>query len=107
MEAEAERLTRGADFLGLVLQVNASYFPVWAPLEKLDALPNGLSRVVDTGRVGMFGQSAGGITAAQDMYEDQRIKAGIDLDGTLDSTRNRTERTSCRWPCTGSIARSL
>jgi dienelactone hydrolase len=53
-------------------------------LDQLDALPGGLSRVVDTARVGMFGQSAGGITAAQGMYEDRRIKAGIDLDGTLE-----------------------
>lgn len=53
-------------------------------LDRLDALPGGLSRVVDTARVGMFGQSAGGITAAQGMYEDRRIKAGIDLDGTLE-----------------------
>jgi hypothetical protein len=53
-------------------------------LDRLDALPGGLSRVVDPARVGMFGQSAGGITAAQGMYEDRRIKAGIDLDGTLE-----------------------
>ena len=44
IEGPAERLTRGEDFLGLhlcvpsrglVLQVNAFNFPVWAPLEKL------------------------------------------------------------------------
>lgn len=52
-------------------------------LDRLDALPGGLSRVVDPTRVGMFGQSAGGITTAQGMYEDRRIRAGIDqlLDG--------------------------
>ncbi|MBD9725385.1 phenylacetic acid degradation bifunctional protein PaaZ [Streptomyces caniscabiei] len=44
VEGPAERLARGADFLGvhllspspgLMLQVNAFNFPVWAPLEKL------------------------------------------------------------------------
>jgi dienelactone hydrolase len=53
-------------------------------LDQLAALPGRLSRIVDPHRVGMFGQSAGGITAAQGMYEDPRIKAGIDLDGTLE-----------------------
>lgn len=53
-------------------------------LDRLAALPGGLSRVVDPARVGMFGQSAGGITAAEGMYEDRRISAGIDLDGTLE-----------------------
>lgn len=53
-------------------------------LDRLATLPSGLSRVVDLARVGMFGQSAGGITAAEGMYEDRRIKAGIDMDGTLE-----------------------
>jgi hypothetical protein len=53
-------------------------------LDRLASLPGGLSRVVDPHRVGMFGQSAGGITAAEGMHEDRRIKAGIDLDGTLE-----------------------
>lgn len=56
-------------------------------LDRLATLPGGLSRVVDPDRVGMFGQSAGGITAAQGMFEDRRIKAGIDLDGTLEYNR--------------------
>jgi hypothetical protein len=33
----------------------------------------------------MFGVSAGGFTTAQAMYEDPRIKAGIDIDGTVES----------------------
>jgi dienelactone hydrolase len=53
-------------------------------LDRLAALPHGLSRAADPHRVGMFGQSAGGFTAAQGMYEDRRIRAGIDLDGTLE-----------------------
>jgi hypothetical protein len=49
------------------------------------ALPPGLARRLDLRRVGMFGVSAGGFTAAQAMDEDPRIKAGIDLDGATDS----------------------
>lgn len=53
-------------------------------LDRLAALPLGLSTVVDPSRVGMFGQSGGGITAASAMFEDHRVRAGIDLDGTLE-----------------------
>lgn len=53
-------------------------------LDRLGTLPGGLAAVVDPHRVGAVGQSAGGITAAQGMYEDSRITAGIDLDGTLE-----------------------
>jgi predicted dienelactone hydrolase len=49
------------------------------------SLPAGLARRLDLDRVGMFGVSAGGFTAAQAMDEDPRIKAGIDLDGATDS----------------------
>jgi dienelactone hydrolase len=56
-------------------------------LDRLAALPDGLSRLVDPDRVGMFGQSAGGIAAAQGMFEDRRIRAGIDLDGSLEYNR--------------------
>jgi dienelactone hydrolase len=48
-------------------------------------LPPGLAAAVDPHRIGMFGVSAGGFTAAQAMYEDPRIKAGIDLDGATDT----------------------
>jgi hypothetical protein len=37
--------------------------------------------------VGMVGQSGGGFTAAQGMYEDGRIVAGVDMDGTLEFNR--------------------
>ncbi|MDX3642854.1 phenylacetic acid degradation bifunctional protein PaaZ [Streptomyces sp. MB09-02B] len=56
LEGPAERLARGEDFLGvhlvtpspgLMLQVNAFNFPVWAPLEKLaQALSAGLPSVI-------------------------------------------------------------
>lgn len=48
-------------------------------------LPEGLPGAMDLRRVGMFGVSAGGITTAEAMYSDARIKAGIDLDGNVDS----------------------
>ncbi|MEV8318288.1 hydrolase [Streptomyces sp. NPDC059900] len=54
-------------------------------LDRLGSLPNGLSKVVDQRRVGMFGQSAGGIAAAETMYEDGRVKAGLNMDGTLEN----------------------
>ncbi|WP_307840790.1 hypothetical protein [Streptomyces sp. GESEQ-4] len=53
-------------------------------VDQLGALPYGLSDVLDLRRIGMAGQSAGGFTAAQSMYEDRRIHAGVDLDGTLE-----------------------
>jgi platelet-activating factor acetylhydrolase isoform II len=48
-------------------------------------LPRGLPGAMDLRRVGMLGVSAGGITTAEAMYSDSRIKAGIDLDGNVDS----------------------
>jgi dienelactone hydrolase len=56
-------------------------------LDRLGTLPAGLSRMIDADRVGMVGQSAGGITAAEGMHEDSRIDAGVDLDGTLEFNR--------------------
>ena len=40
-------------------------------------------RGFDVSRTGAFGHSAGGITAAQAMLEDRRIRVGINLDGPL------------------------
>ncbi|MGW7077418.1 hypothetical protein [Streptomyces sp. NPDC054866] len=40
---------------------------------------------MDQKRVGMLGQSAGGIAAAETMYEDDRVKAGMNMDGTLEN----------------------
>lgn len=48
-------------------------------------IPPGLAGSLDLGRAGMFGVSAGGFTAAQAMYEDPRIRAGIDMDGNTES----------------------
>ena len=46
-------------------------------------LPAGLRGALRLSTVGMFGHSLGGATAAAAMLEDRRIKAGVDLDGTL------------------------
>lgn len=46
-------------------------------------LPRGLGRALDLGRVGMFGQSDGGSTTAHAIHADARIRAGVNLDGTL------------------------
>ncbi|MEU6112978.1 lipase [Streptomyces sp. NPDC047117] len=46
-------------------------------------LPEGLARILDLQRVGMYGHSGGGATAAEAMRVDRRIDAGINLDGTL------------------------
>ncbi len=46
-------------------------------------LPRGLGEVLDLTRIGAYGHSAGGITSADVMDVDRRVKAGIDMDGTL------------------------
>ncbi|GAA4262525.1 alpha/beta hydrolase family protein [Dactylosporangium darangshiense] len=45
-------------------------------------LPHALSEVFDLSRTGMLGHSLGGAAAAEAMYEDRRIRAGANLDGT-------------------------
>lgn len=47
-------------------------------------LPEHLGRALDLRRVGIYGHSAGGTTAAEAMYEDRRIQAAINLEGFLD-----------------------
>ncbi|MGW6023254.1 alpha/beta hydrolase [Streptomyces sp. NPDC055099] len=81
--AEAERNEALPALLRKVLDVRVadSKFVI----DRLGSLPNGLSKVVDRERIGMFGQSAGGIAAAETMYEDDRVKAGINMDGTLEN----------------------
>jgi dienelactone hydrolase len=48
-----------------------------------DQLPEGLAGALDPARVGVFGHSLGGATAAEAMTEDRRFRAGVNLDGTL------------------------
>ncbi|MGV9776263.1 alpha/beta hydrolase family protein [Streptosporangium sp. NPDC003464] len=51
----------------------------------LDRLPSvkGLAPAMDLSRVGVFGHSYGGDTAAEAMHADRRVDAGADLDGWL------------------------
>ncbi|MEV5510647.1 alpha/beta hydrolase family protein [Streptomyces orinoci] len=46
-------------------------------------LPPGLGAALDLRHIGMVGQSAGGFTALQTMHDDRRIKAAVNMDGTL------------------------
>jgi predicted dienelactone hydrolase len=53
-------------------------------LEQLDATPGTMwSQRLDLARLGVFGHSFGGATAAQVCQMDARCKAGIDIDGDL------------------------
>ncbi|WP_433268068.1 alpha/beta hydrolase family protein [Actinosynnema sp. CS-041913] len=46
-------------------------------------LPPGLQRAPDLRRTGMVGHCIGGFTAAEAMLLDQRIKAGVNMDGSF------------------------
>jgi hypothetical protein len=48
-------------------------------------LPAGLIGALDLRRTGMFGVSAGGLAAFQTMDEDRRIKAAVDVGGSIES----------------------
>lgn len=56
-------------------------------LDQLGQLPGRLRGALDLDSVGMFGQSAGGFTAAQTMHDDPRIKAAANLDGVMGYTQ--------------------
>lgn len=53
-------------------------------------LPEALGQALDLRRVGIYGHSVGGTTAAQAMYEDRRIGAAVDLEGFLDYAPERS-----------------
>ncbi|MCG5217331.1 alpha/beta hydrolase [Streptosporangium soli] len=42
--------------------------------------------LIDTSKIAMAGQSAGGASTVTAMLEDSRLRAGIDMDGTVEST---------------------
>ncbi|MER6669074.1 lipase [Amycolatopsis japonica] len=67
--------------------------PLLAGDTERHALPQGLGRSFDLSRVGMFGHSYGGFTAAETMYRDDRVSAGINLDGVLASAFGFPEGT--------------
>ncbi|WP_117208258.1 alpha/beta hydrolase family protein [Allorhizocola rhizosphaerae] len=49
----------------------------------VEGLPSGLAGAMNLDRIGFFGHSLGGTTVAQAMLEDNRIKAGLSLDGAM------------------------
>jgi hypothetical protein len=53
------------------------------PDEERRRLPGGLRGCLDLTRVGMFGHSLGGATTAQAMAHDNRVIAGVNLDGSF------------------------
>ena len=65
-------------------------------------LPNGLSAALNLKKVGMFGHSLGGATAAKAMAADHRIGTGINLDGSMFwPTRHSTKTyrgSAPNWP---------
>lgn len=64
-------------------------------LEKLnDKDSNNLfSGKIDMNHVGMFGHSFGGANAAQVLYTDPRVKAAINMDGTMFGNTHKAEGT--------------
>ena len=54
-------------------------------------LPGHIAGALDLRRIGMFGHSLGGATAAQVMRTDKRIRAGLSLDGPIPGA----QRTAC------------
>ncbi|CAG7646896.1 Platelet-activating factor acetylhydrolase, isoform II [Actinacidiphila bryophytorum] len=80
-----------AALLRKVVQVRAA--DVRSVLDLLPhVLPRSLRGVPDFGRVGMFGHSAGGFTALQAMYDDERIAAGVNFDGVIAYVQDDPDR---------------
>ncbi|MDT0447537.1 alpha/beta hydrolase family protein [Streptomyces hesseae] len=61
-------------------------------------LPEGLGRALDPRRVGAYGHSAGGTTAAELMYEDRRVRAAVDMEGYLDHPAEGPGRVGELYP---------
>jgi predicted dienelactone hydrolase len=53
------------------------------PDARRQPLPANLAEALDLSKIGMFGHSLGGATAAQAMHDDRRIAAAANLDGRL------------------------
>lgn len=54
-------------------------------------LPNGLGRALNPAAMGMFGHSAGGITASRAVRDDDRLVAGINMEGFFEFGENHPE----------------
>ena len=92
-EVEKERNTVGEVWLADVRFVLDSL----TELNKHDDL---LAGRMDLSRVGIFGHSFGGATAAAAVQTDRRFKAGINLDGSdLGKTRGESIRDRFVWLC--------
>ncbi|MCQ8768376.1 alpha/beta hydrolase family protein [Streptomyces telluris] len=61
-------------------------------------LPEDLGRALDLRRVGVYGHSAGGTTAAGTMYEDRRVGAAVNLEGYLDRAPEAPGRPGELYP---------
>jgi dienelactone hydrolase len=55
-------------------------------------------RGVNLSRVGMFGHSMGGFTTAETMIVDERVDAGINLDGSMDPGSGQAASTGVNRP---------
>jgi pimeloyl-ACP methyl ester carboxylesterase len=49
----------------------------------LPVLDRRVGRIIDRSRVGVFGHSLGGLTAAAALEQDRALRAGVDLDGSI------------------------
>ncbi|MEV0371067.1 hydrolase [Streptomyces sp. NPDC050636] len=89
--ARAEKAGRMTELLKKVSGVRVAdtrfVLDALAGRDGASVLPSGLRSAVDLDSVGMFGQSAGGFTAAQTMHDDRRIKAAVNMDGVMGYTR--------------------
>ncbi|MFJ2866563.1 alpha/beta hydrolase family protein [Kitasatospora sp. NPDC087314] len=65
--------SRAKDVSFVIDQLTAHPHPAWR-----------YARMIDGDRIGMAGHSLGGAAAVPSMLTDDRIRAGVDLDGTMD-----------------------
>jgi predicted dienelactone hydrolase len=87
------QVTRDRDAIGAVWVADARL--VLDQLIRLNAADRLLRGHLDPARVGMYGHSFGGATTAEVLRTDPRVKAGINMDGTLFSP---TEGQSIQQP---------
>lgn len=86
MAAWAQAFQNGTTLAFFTKLMDARMADTELVLDRLASLPNRLTDGMDLNRIGMFGHSAGGFTTANMMYDDPRIKAGINMDGTMEYT---------------------
>jgi dienelactone hydrolase len=76
--------TRFADITFVLDQLHELANPRHLSTSSEPALPRGLGRALDLDRIGIYGHSAGGATAAESLHNDHRLKAAANLEGYLD-----------------------